>query len=163
MMGCGKSSVGSVLAGLLGRDFVDNDRVVEQRAGRTIPEIFEAEGEKAFRELEAQAIEAVAKGSAVVALGGGAIVQPGAPEQLASLGTVVYLAASPDELLKRVGQAAARPLLAGLDDRQRRLRIEETLAEREDAYRTAELIVETNGVPVAAVAREIADALEARR
>ena len=61
-----------------------------------------------------------------------------------------------------MGRAAPRPLLAGLDDRQRRLRIEETLAEREDAYRTAELVVETDGVPVAAVAREIADALEAR-
>ena len=98
--------MGSVLAGLLGRDFVDNDRVVEERAGRTIPEIFEAEGEKAFRELEAQAIKAVAKGSAVVALGGGAIAQPGAPEQLASLGTVGYLAASPGELRRRGGRGA---------------------------------------------------------
>jgi shikimate kinase len=161
MMGCGKSSVGSVLARLLGRDFVDNDRLVEERAGRTIREIFDAEGEQGFRERETAAIDAVADGGAVVALGGGAIAQPGAPQRLAGLGTVVYLAASPDALLKRVGRAAARPLLAGLDRRERRERIVEMLAEREDAYRTAELVVETDGMGVRAVARKIAAALGA--
>jgi shikimate kinase len=162
MMGCGKSSVGSVLARLLRRDFVDSDKLVEKQAGRTIREIFEEEGESAFRALESQAIDVAARGSAVVALGGGAIAQPGAPERLASLGTVVYIAASPDELSRRVGRTTARPLLAGLNASERRARISVMLAEREDAYRTAALVVETDRKPVSAVAREIAGALEDR-
>ena len=155
MMGSGKSSVGPVLARLLARSFIDNDRRVEQIAGRTIPEIFEAAGEAAFRAFEAEAIEEAAQAEAVVALGGGAIAQPGAPARLARLGTVVYLQASLDELLARIGRAANRPLLAGMADAERRARIERMLAEREDAYRSAEIVVKTDEMTVEGVAQEI--------
>jgi shikimate kinase len=159
MMGSGKTSVGPVLARLLGRTFVDNDRRVQDLAGRTIPEIFADEGEAAFRVLEARAIDDAARGSGVVALGGGAIVQPGAREKLAGLGTVVYLQASLEELLSRVGRAANRPLLSGLDEDERRLRIERMLADREDAYRSATIVVETDAMTVEGVAQEIVRAL----
>ncbi len=158
-MGSGKSTVGPMLARRLGRDFVDNDNVVEARAGRRIAEIFARDGEPAFREREARAIDEAAAGRAVVALGGGAIAQPGAPERLARLGTVVYLQASPRELARRVGPAEARPLLAGLDEEQREQRIASLLREREGAYRSARIVVETEGRSAAEVADRIADAL----
>lgn len=158
-MGSGKSTVGPLLARRLGRDFVDNDAVVEARAGRRIAEIFARDGEPAFRELEVRAIEEVAAGRSVVALGGGAIAQPGAPERLARLGTVVYLQASPRELARRVGPAEARPLLAGLDEEQRAERLAGLLRQREAAYRSARIVVETEGASAAEVVDRIAAAL----
>ena len=161
MMGCGKSTVGPALARLLARDFVDVDVEIEARAGRTVPEIFEADGEAAFRALEREAIDAVATDGPVVALGGGAIAQPGAPERLAKLGTVVYLRASLDSLMRRVGRAEGRPLLAGLDEAGRRQRVEETLRDRQPAYETARLVVDTDDRSVEEIARAIAEHLGA--
>ena len=156
MMGCGKSTVGPALARLLDRDFVDADRQIEARSGRTIPEIFEADGEAAFRTLEREIIDAVAREGCVVALGGGAIAEPGAPEWLAKLGTVVYLRASLELLVRRVGRAKGRPLLAGLDQAGRRRRIEVMLRDRRSAYETARLIVDTDDRTVAEIAGSIA-------
>ena len=82
--------------------------------GCRVAEIFEREGEPAFRGQEREAIEACCGEAAVVALGGGAIEPPGARERLASAGTVVYLRARPETLLARLGDARSRPLLAGL-------------------------------------------------
>lgn len=156
MMGSGKSTVGPVLAGLLRREFVDLDRRIEAESGRSISELFETQGESAFRALERTSLEAAALGDAVVALGGGAIAQPGAPERLARLGTLVYLRASPDALMLRLGQAVARPLLAGLDRWERRERLVSMLQERESAYLTAEIVVDTDGQEARAVALQIA-------
>lgn len=158
-MGCGKSTVGPALARLLERDFVDADRQIEARSGRTILEIFEADGEAAFRTLERETIEAVARGRSVVALGGGAIAEPGAPERLAKLGTLVYLRASLDLLTRRVGRAEGRPLLAGLDQAGRRRRIESMLLDRHSAYETARLVVDTDDRGVEEIARSIAENL----
>ena len=144
MMGSGKSTVGPLLAARLGRPFLDSDRCVEEAAGRSIAEIFAAEGEEHFRRLERETIEAHAKDGAVMALGGGAIAQPGAPERLAALGRVVYLRARVESLLGRVGGARSRPLLAGLDAEGRRARLDEILAEREPAYATAGVVVDTD-------------------
>ncbi len=159
MMGCGKSTVGPVLARLLARSFVDADGEIEARAGRTIPEIFESDGETAFRTLERETIDAVATDDSVVALGGGAIAQPGAPERLAKLGTVVYLRARLDLLMRRVGRAERRPLLAGLDEAGRRERMEAMLRDRQPAYETARLVVDTEGRGAEEIARTIAEDL----
>ena len=153
--------MGPALARLLARDFVDLDEEIERRAGRTISQIFESEGETAFRALEGEAIAELADRDAVVALGGGAIAQPGAPERLAKLGTVVYLRASPDSLVHRLGNAGQRPLLAGLDAAGRRRRLEEILQAREPAYETARVVVPTDGRTVAEIARGIAEDLGA--
>ena len=159
MMGSGKSTVGPTLARLLARDFVDLDDEIERRAGRTIAQIFESDGEAAFRSLEREAVEALARGDTVVALGGGAIAEPGAPERLAKLGTVVYLRASPDSLMRRLGSAAERPLLSGLDEAGQRRRLEEILKARQTAYETAQVVVETNGRNVEEIARGIVEDL----
>jgi shikimate kinase len=162
MMGSGKSAVGPALARLLGREFIDSDRRVEQKAGCSIAHIFARQGEPAFRALERRVIDEAAGGEAVVALGGGAIAQPGAPEKLAKSGVVVYLRAEVETLLARVGRAESRPLLAGLEPEEQRARIEQMLRERERAYGTASIVVETDGMQVDEVAQVIADEIEAR-
>jgi len=76
MMGSGKTTLGRLLAQALERPFLDTDELVERREGRTIPQIFEEEGEAYFREVEARCVlEASRLGGAVVALGGGAVLR----------------------------------------------------------------------------------------
>src|SRR5690606_5874667 len=133
-MGAGKSAVGPLLAARLGLPFVDLDAEVERAAGARIATIFAREGEPAFRARERAAIERVAGRTAVVALGGGAIAQPGAARRLAETGTVVWLRARPETLAARIGEARERPLLAGLGPAARRARIAALLAEREPCY-----------------------------
>lgn len=161
MMGAGKSSVGRALARRLERDFVDTDAEVERRAGASIPEIFERDGEAAFREHERTAIESVASRPVVVALGGGAIAQPRAAERLAATGVVVYLRARPETLSRRVGAGKHRPLVEGLDAEGKLERIRALLAEREPAYQTATVVVDTDRVGVATVANTIVRKLRA--
>lgn len=161
MMGVGKSTIGPMLAKHLGRPFVDTDSEIEREAGRKIAEIFAGQGEAAFRELERQAIDRAARGSAVVALGGGAIAAPGASERLLEIGTVVYLKATPEQLLRRMGKPDSRPLLAGLDEDQRCERLGELLEERRDAYERATLIFDTAALSMEAAALELARELGA--
>jgi shikimate kinase len=161
MMGAGKSTVGARLARRLGRRFVDTDVEVERAAGCRVAEIFEREGEAAFRRREREAIEACAGEGAVVALGGGAISQPGARERLAQSGLVVYLRARPETLLARVGDAESRPLLRGRSRQGQRERLEELLAQRREAYETAAIVIDTDGQPADAVADALAERIEA--
>ena len=155
MMGAGKSATGRALALRLGKPFVDTDDEIERRHGRTVSEIFEREGEARFREWEREAIEALRGKPLVVALGGGAIAQPGAPESLSSSGSVVYLRARPETLLARLAGAADRPLLAGAGPEERLARVKELLAERESAYATAAITLDTDDLPVEGAAEEL--------
>jgi shikimate kinase len=159
-MGAGKSTVGPLLAEQLGLPFVDSDAAIEARQGRTIAEIFAAEGEAAFREIEREAIEGLAASPRVVALGGGAITYPGTAERLAATGTVVYLEASPEVLADRVGEGDARPLLAGLDAPGRAERLRALWIARRSHYEAASLRVATDGREPEAIACEIATGLE---
>lgn len=161
MMGAGKSSVGALLAARLGRPLVDLDRAIERAAGRSIPELFESEGERGFRKREREALEAVAGQRAVVALGGGAAAQPGAVERLLATGALVYLRARAETLAARVGAAEARPLLAGLDPAARLAKIRSLLAERERFYLRAPCVVDTDGLDAAGAAAEVLQRLEA--
>jgi 3-dehydroquinate synthase len=161
MMGAGKSTLGPALARALKRRFVDADAEIERAAARTIAQIFAAEGERAFRARERALQDALAGSPAVVALGGGAIAQPGAPERLASTGCVVYLRARADTLLARIGDARERPLLAGLSAAQRRARVEALLAERKTGYESAQIVLDTDDGRPQALVRELAGRLRA--
>jgi shikimate kinase len=161
MMGAGKSAVGAVLATRLGRGFVDGDAEVERRAGMAIPEIFEREGEAGFRLRESAIIDALAGQPLVVALGGGAMAQPGAAERLLASGTVVWLRARPESLLDRVGEGEGRPLLQGLDPGQRLARLRELLTRREPHYARAQIVVDTDDAGPEAIAAVLAARLEA--
>jgi shikimate kinase len=113
MMGAGKTTVGSRLARALDRPFVDSDVQVEQRTARTVREIFETDGEAAYRALEAEVL-AEALGSeepAVIAAAGGTILDPSNRRRMRDFGTVVFLEADPKDLVSRVGGQDHRPLL----------------------------------------------------
>lgn len=159
MMGAGKSAVGRELAQELGLPFVDTDREVEREVGCSIADLFSREGERAFRSRERAAIERLAGRAAVVALGGGAMAQRGIPQRLAESGIVIYLRASLETLLTRVGDAEGRPLLRGLDEAERREEIERLLAERAPHYERAQVVVDTDVRDAATVAQAIVKAL----
>jgi shikimate kinase len=110
--GAGKSTIGEAVAGLLGVPFVDSDAIIEERAGKPIPEIFFDDGEDTFRALEREAIaDALSGFNGILALGGGAILNEATRALLAEQ-TVVYLSVELSDAVKRVGLGAGRPLLA---------------------------------------------------
>lgn len=162
MMGAGKSAVGAALARRLQRPFHDLDAEVEARAGMTVAEIFASQGEPRFRALERETLESLAGCGAVVALGGGAIAQPGARARLAESGRIVWLRARPETLLARIGDAAGRPLLAGLDAPARHRKLLELLAAREPDYAASDVALETDDRGVEALAAELAARLAGR-
>jgi shikimate kinase len=113
MMGSGKSTVGRLLAGQLGWDYRDSDADVEAATGRTVPEIFECDGEPAFRRAEADVLaRACGLGTpVVVSAAGGSVLNPDNRRLLARSGIVVWLRAQPATNARRVGDGAGRPLL----------------------------------------------------
>lgn len=114
MMGAGKSSVGRVLAQRLGRRLLDSDEMIEERTGQTVREIWNAEGEPAFRALETTVLaEAVAADEpSVIAAAGGVVLSEANRAVLAASGAhVVWLLADVELLLDRVKNGMHRPLL----------------------------------------------------
>ncbi len=142
-MGAGKSRVGAALAEKLGLDFVDLDRLIEQREGSPVTELFARGGESAFRDAEHAALQSlIAHTPAVVACGGGIIVRDENRALLRQLGRVVYLAVSAAEALARIGDTSGRPLLAGDSARL----APQILGARLSLYRAAaDYIVDTGG------------------
>ena len=111
MPGCGKSTIGKRLAAEQGKKFVDTDALVEQKAGKSIPDIFAQEGEAAFRALEAEVIETVGKENGqVIATGGGSVLNLENVRNLKQNGTVVFIKRDLDKLAKE-----GRPLSMGGD------------------------------------------------
>ena len=160
MMGAGKSTVGRELASRLGRRFVDADTEIERAAGRSVPEIFATEGEASFRRRELSAVQGLLAADAVVALGGGAVAQASVREAIAGSGTVIYLRAAAETLLERLGDAQSRPLLAGLGPRERLLRLQELLVEREAAYAEADLCIDTDSLDPGELVEKLVDCLQ---
>jgi shikimate kinase len=144
MMGSGKTTVGRRLAAELGRPLVDSDAQVEARTGRTVREIFESDGEAAYRVLEREAlVDALAEAEpSVVAAAGGVVLDPGNRAVLQEAGTVVWLRARPEVLARRVSAGRDhRPLLG--DDPLAALRRLD--AERRPLYEeVADLVVDVD-------------------
>ena len=153
-MGAGKSAVGRQLARSLHLSFVDSDDEVESRTGVDISFIFEKEGEAGFRKRESAAIDDLTKMDGVVlATGGGAILSPENRSHLGGRGLVVYLYTTVAQQVARTERGRERPLLESGDPRDI---LEALLLERDPLYRDiADLVVETDGRRVHAVANEI--------
>ncbi len=153
-MGAGKSTVGRLLAERLGFDFHDSDQEIEARTGATIPMIFDIEGEAGFRRREAQVIdELTQKPNIVLATGGGAVLRADNRKHLRSRGFVIYLHSDVDNLFERVRHDRKRPLLQNDDPKGT---LAEILRQREPLYReVADLVVQTEAVPVSNVVRRI--------
>ena len=156
MMGAGKSTVGRLVAERLGRPLVDSDALIETRTGRTVREIFEADGEPAFRALEAAAlVEALAAGTpSVIAAAGGVVISADNRAALAAAdAVVVWLRADPAVLAPRVGRADHRPLID--DDPEASLR--RLLDGREPWYaEVSDVVVDATLPPEVAAAAVLA-------
>ena len=165
-MGSGKSTVGPLVADLLGYKFVDLDWLVEAREGRTVADLF-AEGEPAFRAAEARALaESTRRGGLVVATGGGTLLDAANLRRARAAGAVVWLRASPAVTLDRLADTSGRPLLtdatgAPLRGEALAARVRELLAVRAPVYARAGLAVDADGAP-AAVARDVAETLRGK-
>jgi shikimate kinase len=158
-MGTGKSEVGRRLSRMLGWRFVDTDTIVESKAGRSVAAIFASEGEAGFRSRERDAVAgACALPAAVIAVGGGALVDPENRRTLLAVGPVICLRASAREILRRVGEARDRPLLnpdGKASESDRLARIESLLAARAGVYALATHAVDTDGLSPDQVAEHI--------
>lgn len=169
MMGCGKTTVGRVLAQARGVPLVDLDERIERLFGAAVSELIATQGEPGFRQLESRALTSLlaepgfCERGVVVALGGGAGLDEANRRAIDRAGPRVYLEVSVDELVRRLRPATlanpgARPLLQG---GSLRLRVAELLAARGSIYRTGALCIDAHGDP-AAVAARVAAAIDDR-
>jgi len=158
-MGTGKSAVGRALAARIRRKFIDTDELIEQQAGQPIAQIFAEKGEPYFRELEKQTIARVCREtSAVIATGGGAMVQAVNAERLKASGIVICLSASPEVIWQRVRGGTERPLLQGGEPLAK---IRTLLTARAQAYACADVTIDTSALSVAQVVEAVCAAVEA--
>lgn len=147
-MGVGKSAVGRSVARQLGMRFLDSDWCIEQKAGRSITDIFAASGEASFRKMEWEFIESGhPENGIVIACGGGLPLQTGMSELLLQRGVVVCLFAQPETILARTSGNQKRPLLNVQDPAAK---IQQLLKEREPCYMKT-------GIGISAEGRQIAD------
>lgn len=146
-MGCGKSTVGKLLARRLLWNFLDLDGVVERHEGRAVARIFAEDGEEAFRAAERHVLrQVVSKPATVVALGGGTLIDAANRALSAEHAVVVWLRCPLDVLEARcAGEAALRPLWGDREALERRY------AERLPGYESADLVVDAEGEPEAVV------------
>ena len=145
-MGSGKSTVGRKAAKAVEYTFLDTDVLIEKEEGMTISKLFEEKGESYFREKETETIRrllAEPKGN-IIATGGGLPMKEGNAELLKELGTVIYLMAETDTLVKRLSGDTSRPLLKNGELREK---IETMLAIRGPVYEaTADVVLQTDNM-----------------
>jgi len=154
-MGTGKTVVGKALAKKLGKKFVELDSSIEQKAGKSIPDIFQQDGEIAFRELEIKVTKEVSTGkNLVIACGGGVVLNKINIDRLREESVIAYLTASPGAILKRtLSDGEARPLLYVSD---RASEIRELLAFRKPFYeRAADIKINTSNRSINYIVEQI--------
>jgi shikimate kinase len=162
MMGSGKTTVGSLLAAKLRATFFDTDHEMTAASGMTVAEMFETASEPAFRATESETLARVlvsaGSGPAVVAAGGGAVIDDANRDLMRRLATVVWLRTSVGTLTDRLGTGEGRPLLDSTDGVVSRLkRIDE---DRAGLYESAaHIVVDTDGLTPESVADAVAAAV----
>lgn len=157
MMGVGKSTIGKLLAGKLGFDFIDSDDEIEKAAGMPISDIFDRFGETGFRDGERRVIaRLITEGPKVIATGGGAFINDETRALIREKCLSVWIDADLDVLVDRVSRRSHRPLLVGKDPRQV---LTELSAKRTPIYREADIHVRSDSGPHTRTVNQILEAL----
>jgi shikimate kinase len=156
-MGTGKTTVGKALSKRTGLALMDVDHLIEEKERRRIADIFEKDGEPAFRKLEKETISRIASlAGQIITTGGGAVLDPDNFEALKKNGLVIALEARPETIYERVKGSRHRPLLSS---GELELEIRRLLESRRPIYDKADLKFSTDGKTAQQVADEIAAAL----
>ncbi|MDQ6990966.1 MAG: shikimate kinase [Mariprofundaceae bacterium] len=158
-MGAGKSTIGRRLAARLSVSCVDLDAVIVEHAGCSIPEIFEEQGEAAFRALESEYLKTLCQdgNNKVLATGGGAVLSEANRHVMQQSGFVIWLDARPEILARRIAGDGNRPLLKGVEPLQRARELD---AQRRPLYKAcADLRIDTAKCRVPQTIRTILDAI----
>jgi len=154
MMGSGKTAVGKKLAEEMDYVFIDLDRYLESKAGKSIPDIFHDMGEAAFREIESgiRHDPVMNYHNLVVATGGGFPLNNSNREWMESKGLVIWLQAKPQTILNRLGDRSGRPLLP---QPVQLSHIQEILTKRTFVYKMANYYIQTDDKTVNEIVNEI--------
>ena len=152
-MGTGKTTVGRLVAEQLRFAYADTDELIQTQTGRSINDIFQNDGEPAFRALEQEVVAGLAHCTkTVIATGGGLPVNPKNLASLKQHALVVSLWSSPDQIWERVRHQSHRPLL---HDKNPQAKIRELLAMREPFYKQADVLLNTELRSVREVAQQV--------
>ncbi|OAT49828.1 shikimate kinase AroL [Providencia heimbachae] len=155
--GSGKTTIGKQLAEYKGYQFVDTDKLILERAGKSIAEIVEQHGWDYFRQLESDVLQSIKQDNVIVSTGGGIILAEENQRVMRDNGTVVYLNANPNVLVQRLAaepQADQRPSLTG---KSLLAEIEEVMQQREPIYRaTAHHVIDATQ-PVEVIVQQLKD------
>ncbi|HVT13917.1 MAG TPA: shikimate kinase [Fimbriimonadaceae bacterium] len=150
MMGVGKSAVGRELAQRTDREFLDTDHMLQTRLGRPVGQLFQIYGESAFRDHETSLLRSLEPSFSILSTGGGIVIRDENWDELRRLGTVLYLKASEEDIIRRLSASKKRRPLLEVADWEERLR--RLLHEREALYQKADLVVELEGESIEAAA-----------
>ena len=154
-MGCGKTTIGSLLSSALSLPFTDTDTEIEKENQQTITELFKKDGELLFRTLETELLHKLTNAQ-IVACGGGLPIFNNNMDYITKNGRSIYLKASSDFLFMRLkNEKKTRPLISKLDDKQLEQFIHTQLSEHEKIYSKATHIVKIEDKTPAEILREI--------
>lgn len=161
-MTSGKSTLGRILANVLGWDFFDLDKEIENQEGMKITEIFEIKGEKYFREIESEKLKELSKNKRVlISLGGGTIANDQNVDFITQRGKLIYLKVEPEIIYTRIKKKTDRPLfkefvLAENSKDAFINKISKMMAERDKYYSKADLIFHVDNSPIGTTVDKLA-------
>ena len=156
-MGTGKSSIGAQLSKLLKLDFFDTDRLIEEKCGKSLPELFKEQGEEGFRKIETQIVlETLRKKNCIVSLGGGALNSPHNLRTVKEASILIYLDTSIETLAPRIFRNSVnRPAFHGLTYSETQNKVKQLLELRLPHYLQAHLHIKTDQLTSSQVAEII--------
>lgn len=161
MMGTGKSTIGRSLAEELSLPFYDLDKMIEEKTGKSIPQIFEDSGEEEFRRIERELLTAfVQTCDGVLALGGGSLQNQHLTDHVKLYGWLVFINTPIELIMERVLRKKNRPMIKTEDPKKTRKKIKQLFEARKTLYKQAHITVQTDSRDAELFASEIAKRLK---
>lgn len=158
MMGAGKTTIGRILSDRTGRPFYDVDRMLVNRLGRPIPQLFSIYGEDTFRGHETSVLRTIPCENCVVSTGGGIVLRPENWEIMRAIGKTIYLRAPLEVLMDRLANSKKKRPLLQVEDPEERIRT--ILEARTPLYESADIIVDLDRSDAEEGATKVIAALE---